>query len=241
MEEIFHLIKLAQGGDEGAKTRLIEENAPLIKSVIRRYKNKGTDYEDLFQLGCIGFLKAVKNFSFDYNVRFSTYAVPMIAGEVKRFLRDDGFIKVSRATKSLAVKINSFVEKYKQENQESPPIDMLAGEFGVEPFEVVFALDAIKTPVSLYEKGEGGDDESGQTLLDKIADKRSLDDGIDRIILKDMIRSLDARDKLIIVLRYFKDKTQSEVARVLGVSQVQVSRLESKIINRIKEEFNPNS
>lgn len=235
MEEVFQLIKMAQQGDEEAKTRLITENSPLIKSVIRHYKNKGVDYEDLYQLGCIGFLKAVKNFSFDYNVRFSTYAVPMIAGEVKRFLRDDGYIKISRSLKTLAIKLNAFVEKYKQENQASPTIELLAKEFNVEPFEIIFAMDAIKSPISIYEKS---DDDAGQILLDKIADKKSIEDSIDHIILKDLIKNLDKRDRLLIILRYYKDKTQSEVAKVLNVSQVQVSRLETKIINKIKEEFN---
>lgn len=234
MEDVFELIKKAQEGDEEAKTKLITENSPLIKSVIRHYKNKGVDYEDLYQLGCIGFLKAVKNFSFDYNVKFSTYAVPMIAGEVKRFLRDDGYIKISRSLKTLAVKVNSYIEKYKQKNQDSPTIEHLAKEFNAEPYEIIFAMDAIKSPISIYEKS---DEDASQVLLDKIADKKSIDDRLDHIILKDLIKHLDKRDKLLIILRYYKDKTQSEVAKVLNVSQVQVSRLESKIIKKIKEEF----
>jgi RNA polymerase sporulation-specific sigma factor len=234
VEEKFELIKMAQSGSEEAKTRLIEENSPLIKSVIRHYKNKGVEYDDLYQLGCIGFLKAVKNFSFDFGVKFSTYAVPMIAGEVKRFIRDDGYIKVSRSTKTLASKINVFVERYKHKNLTSPTIDEISKEFGVESYDVIFALDATKMPVSLYENNE---EEGGLTLLDKVADKHTVDDNIDKIILKDMISSLEKRDKIIITLRYFKDKTQSEVAKILNVSQVQVSRLESKIIKKIKEEL----
>jgi len=235
LDKTFKLIRLAKAGDEGAKTQLIEENSPLIKSVIRHYKNKGVDYDDLYQLGCVGFLKAVKNFCFDYCVRFSTYAVPMIAGEVKRFLRDDGFIKVSRSTKTLAVKINTFIERRKMESLAAPSVEDVAAEFGLTAYDVIFAMDAIKSPVSLYEKG--GDDESAPELIDKVADKSNTDDNIDKIVLKDLIKNLSARDKLIINLRYFKDKTQSDVAKVLNVSQVQVSRLETKIINKIKSEF----
>lgn len=233
-EDTFNLIAAAQKGDEEAKTRLLEENSPLIKSVIRHYKNKGVDYDDLYQLGCMGFLKAIKNFSAEFNVRFSTYAVPMIAGEVKRFLRDDGYIKISRSTKSLAGKINYYVEKYKHLNAKSPTVEEIAQKFEMEPSEVVFAMDAVKNPVSLY---ENADDENSQMLIDKISSKENEEEKLDYILLKEIISKLDERDKKIIVLRYFKDKTQSEVARVLNVSQVQVSRLETKILNKLKEEL----
>lgn len=228
------LIGQAQEGSEAAKAELIEQNSPLIKSVIRRYRNKGVDYDDLYQLGCIGFLKAIRNFSASFGVRFSTYAVPMIAGEVKRFLRDDGYIKVSRSVKSLASKITFFVESYKNEHGESPDMQTVAAAFGVDPQEAVFALDSARFPVSLYEKA---DDEHSQSLLDKIASKETVEDNIDKIVLKDAIAALDPREKKIVLLRYYRDKTQSEVARVLGVSQVQVSRLENKIIDKLKRTF----
>lgn len=227
-------IERAQNGDENAKTMLIEENSPLIKSVIRRYRNKGVDYEDLYQLGCIGFLKAMRNFSTAFGVKFSTYAVPMIAGEVKRFLRDDGYIKVSRSIKALAGKIARFINTYKGTHDDGPTIEEIAREFGVEPQEAVFALDSAKFPISLYEKT---DDEHSQSLMEKIASKETVEDSIDRIILKDAIASLSEREKQIIALRYYRDKTQSEVARVLHVSQVQVSRLESKILEKLKKGF----
>lgn len=233
-DETKELIAKAQQGCESAKTTLLEENSPLIKSVIRRYRGRGVDYDDLYQLGCIGFLKAIRNFSAQFGVKFSTYAVPMIAGEVKRYLRDDGYIKVSRSVKSLAAKITYFVESYKNAHDASPDIDTIAAEFGIEPQEAVFVLDSAKFPVSLYEKT---DDEHSQSLLDKIASKETVEDNLDRIILKDAIASLDEREKKIIVLRYYRDKTQSEVARVLGVSQVQVSRLESKILEKLKTRF----
>jgi len=232
--ETFELIKKAQSGCESSKSKLIEENSPLVKSVIRRFKNRGVEYDDLYQLGCLGFLKAIKNFAPDFGVRFSTYAVPMIAGEVKRFLRDDGYIKISRSVKALNHKINFFIEQYKATHQKSPDIETIAKEFNIEPQEAVFVMDSGRFPLSLYEKT---DEETGQELLDKLASKENTDDKIDRIILKDIISSLPEREKKIILLRYFRDKTQSEVAKVLGVSQVQVSRLETKILSKLKSAF----
>lgn len=232
--ETTELIEKAKTGDEAAKTRLIEENSPLIKSVIRRYKNKGVEYDDLYQLGCIGFLKAIRNFSAAFGVKFSTYAVPMIAGEVKRFLRDDGYIKVSRSTKALAVKIAYFTERYKNEHCAAPTIEVIAEQFGLEPQEAVFAMDSSKFPLSIYEKS---DDEDGRSLVEKLASDETTDDNVDRMMLKSLISSLNEREKKIVLLRYYRDKTQSEVARVLHVSQVQVSRLESKIIEKMRVGF----
>ncbi len=232
--ELLELIKQAQTGSEEAKTKILTENSPLIKSVIRRFKNKGVEYEDLYQLGSIGFLKAIKNFSPEFGVKFSTYAVPMVAGEVKRFLRDDGYIKVSRSTKSLAAKIAYFTQVYKNENRTSPKIEEIAAAFGIEAQEVVFAMDSAKFPISIYDKS---DDEHSQSIFEKLASDETSDDNLDKIILKDIIEKLDEREKKIIVLRYFRDKTQSEVARVLKVSQVQVSRLESKILDKLKTEL----
>lgn len=234
-DKTFELIGLAQMGCQESKSQLIKENSPLVKSVIRRYKNRGVEYDDLYQLGCMGFLKAIKNFSLDFGVRFSTYAVPMIAGEVKRFLRDDGYIKVSRSVKSLSLKISFFVEEYKNKHLASPDIETISKEFNIEPPEVVFIMDSNKFPLSIYEKNQ--DDENGQQLLDKLAAKENTDDKIDKIILKDMISSLPEREKKIILLRYFRDKTQSEVAKVLNVSQVQISRLETKILEKIRAAF----
>ncbi len=233
-EETLKLIDSAQHGDKKASETLLQNNSPLIKSVIRRYKNRGVDYDDLYQLGCMGFIKAIKNFSTEYEVRFSTYAVPMIAGEVKRFLRDDGPIKVSRGTKAAAIKINRFVEQYRHEHNESPTIETIAKEFEIEPQEAVFIMDSGKSPVSIYERN---DDEHSQTLLDKLQASENEDEKLDKMMLKQIIGTLPPRDKKIILLRYFADKTQSEVARALNVSQVQVSRLENKILSKIREEY----
>ena len=231
-EETLKLIELAKTGDNDAKTRLISENTPLIKSIVKRYGNIHVEYEDLMQLGAMGLVKAINNFDSKYNVKFSTYAVPMIAGEIKRFIRDDGAIKVSRALKSTSLKIQQISNEYKQEHGDVPDVDYLAEKLGVDPQEVVFAMDSSKYPVSLYEKY---DDDNSQCVMDKLADKDGGEDMLDKMIIKDFIKTLPEREKTVIVLRYFKDKTQSEIAKILGVSQVQVSRIESKIINEMKK------
>lgn len=233
-EEVAKLIKRAQLGDEEAKTTLLTENSPLIKSIIRRFKGRGIEYDDLYQLGCIGFLKAIKNFSFDFEVKFSTYAVPMIMGEVKRYLRDDGYIKVSRSVKSDAAKINNYIEQYKQAHAEAPSVAEIAERFGIDEHDVVFILDSAKMPVSIY---ENSDDEKSQQIIDRISSGDNENDNIDKILLRDLINGLPERDKKIIILRYFRGSTQCEVARVMGVSQVQVSRLENKILSMMKNEF----
>lgn len=230
-EEIHEKIVKAQSGDEAAKTELVESNMPLIKSIVRRYKNKQIEYEDLIQLGTLGLVKAVNNFDTNYGVRFSTYAVPMIAGEIKRFIRDDGAIKVSRSVKAQALEMNKYIENFRNENSRSPTIEELAEKFGVEAAEVTFIMESSRYPVSINAET----DDDNLSLADKIADTRYENDELDKMLLKDVIANLDERDRKIIILRYFRDKTQSEVAEELGVSQVQVSRLESKILARMKE------
>ncbi len=233
-EETLNLIRLAKMSDDKAKETLITENMPLIKSIVRRYKNKLVDYEDLISLGTLGLVKAINNFNVEYGVKFSTYAVPMIAGEIKRFIRDDGAIKVSRSTKSQALEINKFIDEYRTLHNETPSIDEIATAFNIESTEVVFILDSTRYPLSIYSETE----EDGLTLEDKISDASNEDDLINNIVLKDLITSLSERDKKIIILRYFRDKTQSEVAKELGVSQVQISRLESKILEKMRKELN---
>ena len=230
--ETVDLIVAAQSGDEKAKEKLIVNNMPLIKSIAARYRNKMIEYDDLLQLGSMGLVKAINNFDVSFGVRFSTYAVPMIAGEIKRFIRDDGAIKVSRALKSTSLKIRQIAAEYKQTHGNAPTVEYLAEKLGVDPQEVVFAMDSSKYPVSLYEKY---DDENSQCVIDKLATGEDGDELIDKMILKDFIKTLPCREKTVIVLRYFKDKTQSEIAKILGVSQVQVSRIESRIISEMKK------
>ena len=233
--QTLRLIKLAQDGDQDAKDMLINEHYPLVKSVIRRYRNKGIDYDDLFQLGCVGFVKAINNFDTAYNVRFSTYAVPMIAGEVKRFLRDDGYIKVSRAIKSQAVEINRYLDSLPADSP-APSITDIAEKFNLEPQEVVFAMDSTRYPVSLSTPVDSTE-EGSVTLGERIATQEEEDSKLDHFILKQLIESLSPRDRKIIIMRYYRDKTQSEIAKELGVSQVQVSRIENKVLQNMRKKF----
>ena len=234
-EETLELIKLAQSGNEAAKERLVVENSPLIKSVIRWFRNKGVENDDLYQLGCMGFLKAINNFDCSYNVKFSTYVVPMVVGEIKRFMRDDGAVKVSRAIKGLNLKINKFVDTYVVENSKKPTILEISKQFRITEQEVVLAMDSAKMPVSLYMPFEDGE-EDGLTVIDRF-DSQENDEFVDKFALKDMIDKLEERDRKIILMRYFYDKTQSEIAKRLGVSQVQVSRLENKILENLRKKL----
>lgn len=233
IEETAELIKLAQSGDDGAKTALLQNNLPLIKSIVKRYLNKQIEYDDLMQLGTLGFVKALSNFKPEFGVRFSTYAVPMIAGEIKRFIRDNGAIKVSRSVKAKNQKINKFIEEYRQNKQKEPSISEIAQYMEIDEQDVVFIMDSSKYPVSIYAET----DEDGLTLADKLCSKENNDDYIEKLVLREMIDKLDERDKKIIILRYYRDKTQSEIAKELGVSQVQISRLEAKLLERMKKEL----
>ncbi len=232
-EETLSLIALAQKGDDNAKEKLIAENLPLIKSIVKRFNGR-LEYDDLMQLGAMGLVKAIANFDVSYGVRFSTYAVPLISGEIKRFLRDDGAVKVSRWAKTLSAKITQYIDEVQKAGKDEPSVDELAEHFAVEPQDIVFAMDTTHYLLSL---SEPLGDEDGASLGDKIVGDSSPDESLDTLMLKDCIQNLPERERKIIILRYFRDKTQSEVAKELGVSQVQVSRLESKILKKFKEEI----
>lgn len=233
--DLSTLIKRAKKGDEQAKETIFLNNAPLIKSIIRRFKNKGIEYDDLYQIACIGFVKAITNFDEKFDVKFSTYSVPMIIGEIKRYIRDNGAVKVSRAIKILANKINRFIYEFQAKENRSPTIDELSVKFGISEDEVVMAIDSARMPVSIYDKFD--DEEDAQELISKIPAENSEDNVLDKIRLKEVIEDLNDRDRKIIVMRYYRDKTQSEIAEELGVSQVQVSRLENRIIEKIRLNF----
>jgi RNA polymerase sporulation-specific sigma factor len=232
-EETLELLKKAQNDDNDAKTALLQANIPLIKSIVRRYQNKQIEYDDLMQLGTLGFIKAVNNFNVDFGVRFSTYAVPMIAGEIKRFIRDNGAIKVSRSIKAQNQEISAFVEKFRHDKQKDPTIKEISEALKLDETDVVFIMDSARYPVSLFAES----DEDGLSLVDKIAAKGSQDEYIEKMVLREIIDTFDERDRKIIYLRYYRDRTQSEIAAELGVSQVQVSRLEGKILEKIKKEL----
>ena len=234
-DELLELIRKAKCGDEKSKDTIFTNNTPLIKSIIRRFTGKGVEYDDLYQIACIGFLKAINNFDESYGVKFSTYTVPMIIGEIKRYMRDNGAIKVSRTLKILANKINRFVDDYRTRNNVQPSVERIASEFGITQDEVVVAMDSVRMPLSIFDKFE--EDEEGSELIDKIIDNDGEEKILDKIHISNIIAGLNERERKIIVLRYFRDRTQTEIAESLGVSQVQVSRLENKIIDKMRSEF----
>ncbi len=231
-EETSSLLVKAKNGDIEAKQRLIEENSPLIKSIIRRYRNKGVEYDDLYQLGSLGFVKAINNYSESFGVKFSTYAVPMIAGEVKRFLRDDGSIKVSRSIKHNALIIKKFVEEEFAKNGVEPTVEEIATHFKMEMQDVIWALDSNTNALSIDDK-----DDDELSISDRITSDFSQEKLVDKIAIREMIKKLNAREKQIIIMRYYLDKTQSEIASILGVSQVQISRIENKVLAGFKNDF----
>lgn len=235
-EETLEFVEEAKNGSAEAKDKLIQGNFPLIKSIVKNFQNKGVDYEDLYQIGCVGFLKAINNFDVKFDVKFSTYAVPMIAGEIKRFLRDDGNIKISRAIKTLWLKIKSYVDVYEKLHNESPTIDEIAKALSVTPEEVVYAQDASKQILSLDAQIDETSNNS-QSVLDRVVEEDKSEILLDKLLLKEVISLLPEREKKIVLLRYYRGKTQSEVAMMLGVSQVQISRLETKIIDKLKNKI----
>ncbi|MGL4991457.1 MAG: RNA polymerase sporulation sigma factor SigF [Sarcina sp.] len=231
----IELVELAKSGDNNAMNTLIEINTPLVSSLCKKFLNRGYEYDDIFQLGSMGLIKAIQNFDTSYDVKFSTYAVPMILGEIKRFLRDDGIIKVSRNVKITAQKLYFEKEKLAKEMGREPTISELSNSIGMNQEEVLFALESVNNMHYLYDTIHQSD---GNPILfiDKISENaEESTDMIEKIALKEAIRSLEEKERKIIVLRYFKDKTQSEVARLLGISQVQVSRIEKRILITIKE------
>jgi RNA polymerase sporulation-specific sigma factor len=234
-EEVKQLIQASKEGDMESRNKLIRHNIRLVWSVVQRFLNRGYEAEDLFQIGCIGLLKAIDKFDLNYEVKFSTYAVPMIIGEIQRFLRDDGMVKVSRSLKEMANKIRKTKDELSKRYNRVPTIQEIAKAMDVEPEEIVFAQEANRAPASIHETVYENDGDP-ITLMDQIADE-PVTTWFDKLTLKDAIHRLSEREKLIVYLRYYKDQTQSEVAERLGISQVQVSRLEKKIIARMREEL----
>lgn len=229
-------IRLAKSGDGKAKETLIENNVSLVKCIVKRYLGKGVDYDDLFQIACMGFLKAIAGFDESFGVKFSTYAVPMIAGEIKRFMRDDGSVKVSRAMKQTAKEMSLFIEEYTRKNGRTPSVSEIAKQFGLDETETVFVMGSSRMPVSL-QSGTDFKDGKERELIETLPAQDDQDDWLDRMLLRGAIDDLPERDKKIIVLRYFRDMTQSEVAEKIGVSQVQVSRIENRIIKEFREKL----
>lgn len=230
-EEMRKYIFEAQQGDASARDILVERNVRLVWSVVQRFINRGYDPDDLFQIGSIGLIKSIDKFDLSYEVRFSTYAVPMIIGEIQRFIRDDGSVKVSRSLKEMANKIRRKREELTKKLGRSPTISEIATELDITAEEAVHALEAAKNPQSIHETVFENDGDP-ITLLDQIADED--DTWFEQITIEEAINELTDRERLIVYLRYYKDQTQSTVAKRLGISQVQVSRLEKKILEDMK-------
>ena len=230
-EIVLALVKQAQNGDEDAKNKLVEENSPLIKSVIRRYLGKGLEYDDLFQLGCLGFVKAIRNFNEDFGVKFSTYVVPMVMGEIKRFMRDDGAVKISRSIKERAATIKIARNALLQELGREPTVHEISErtDFSVE--DIATAENATAAVESIQQ--ETGED--GFSLENVLSDTESEDTLLERLALRQGIEQLPDREAMVIRLRYYHGLTQERTSKVLGVSQVQVSRIEKKALIRLKE------
>ncbi|MDR0821039.1 MAG: RNA polymerase sporulation sigma factor SigG [Oscillospiraceae bacterium] len=234
--EKIELLGRAKTGDTSAREELITCNLRLVLSVIQRFAGRGENPDDLFQVGCIGLMKAIDNFDTSVGVRFSTYAVPMILGEVKRYLRDNNQVRVSRSMRDLAYRAMQAKEKLTNENQREPSADEIAKEIGAKRCDVVIALEAVSDPISLYEPVFS---ETGDTVyvMDQIGDKSDDESWLDEIALKDAIGNLGKREKNILNLRFFQGKTQVEVAGRIGISQAQVSRLEKGALNKIKRKI----
>ena len=234
-EETMELLRRTKQGDMAAREELIAGNLRLVLSVIQKFANRGENLDDLFQVGCIGLIKAIDNFNTDLDVRFSTYGVPMIIGEIRRYLRDNSTLRVSRSMRDTAYKVLQAKEKFLAEHQREPSVEEIAKELELKREDVVFALDAIVDPVSLYEPvySDGGDT---TCVMDQIGDTRNTDENwTDRIALKDALAHLDERERRILSLRFYEGKTQMEVSAEVGISQAQVSRLEKGAINTIKK------
>ena len=236
-EETMALLRRSKQGDQAARRQLIEGNLRLVLSVIQRFVGRGENVDDLFQVGCIGLIKAIDNFDITQPVRFSTYGVPMIVGEIRRYLRDNSAIRVSRSMRDTAYRVLQAREKLMAENQREPTVEQIAQILGIPREEVVFSMDAIVDPVSLYEPiyDSGGD---AICVMDQVSDRRNTDEKwIEHIALKEALDRLDDREQRILALRFCEGKTQMEVSAEVGISQAQVSRLEKNAIHAMRRSF----
>lgn len=237
MDETMRLIQMAHEGDKAARDQLVEDNVGLVWSIVRRFAGRGHELEDLFQIGSIGLLKAIDKFDLSYDVRFSTYAVPMITGEIKRFLRDDGLIKVSRSVKELGMKVGAARESLSGSLGREPTIEEIAGELKVSREEVAASLEAGAEVESLY-RPFGKNDGQELCLMDRLEEKEDAEETLlNRMVLRELISELGPKEREIIIRRYFYNQTQSVIAADLDISQVQVYRLEKKILRQMREKL----
>lgn len=228
------LLERVREGDKRAENLMVEQNMGLVYSIVKRFSGRGYELDDLTQIGAIGLIKAVKKFNPEFNVQFSTYAVPMIAGEIKRFMRDDGAIKISRSLKESAMKGWRAEEFLRRKLNREPTISEVSEECGIEVEDLLEAFEAAAPPESIYESIYSGGDKEIQ-VVDTIAGEEIENNIINKVLLDDILKQLKPREKQILILRYFKGKTQSEIAKMVGVSQVQISRIEKKAIEKIRK------
>ena len=234
-EETMELLRRTKQGDMAAREQLISGNLRLVLSVIQKFAGRGENADDLFQVGCIGLIKAIDNFNTDLDVRFSTYGVPMIVGEIRRYLRDNSAVRVSRSMRDTAYKVLQAREQYVAEHQREPSIEEISQKIGIRREDVVMALDAISDPVSLFEPvySDGGD---ALCVMDQVRDAKNTDESwLERIALREAIAALGERERKILDMRFFQGKTQMEVSAEVGISQAQVSRLEKNAIKQIRK------
>jgi RNA polymerase sporulation-specific sigma factor len=232
-EEMMNLLSRAQTGDIAAREKLINCNLRLVFNLVQRFGNRGYELEDLFQIGTIGLIKAIDKFNMSYNVKFSTYAVPMIIGEIRRFLRDDNPVKISRSLKENAYKINKVREQLTREWGREPTLQEIAQEAGISQEEIVSSLEAVQAPTSIHETLYQ-DDGDPIYVIDQLSNENEEVNWFDRIALKEVLNKLTEKEREIILMRFFQDKTQTEVAASVGLSQVQVSRIERQALKRFK-------
>ena len=231
------LLRLAKNGDDNARERLISGNLRLVLSIIQRFNGRHENMDDLFQIGCVGLIKAIDNFNTDIDVELSTYAVPMIIGEIRRYLRDNNSIRVSRSVRDLAYRALAAKEKLSAESQTEPSIEEISREIGAKPSSVCHALEAIVEPISLYDTVYS-DDGNSICVMDQVKDDSSNDDlWTEDIALREAIKNLNDKEREIILRRYFAGKTQMEIAEEIGISQAQISRLEKSALERIRKEL----
>ena len=237
MDHTIALIQKSHEGDEEARAQIVEENTGLVWCIVRRFTGRGTELEDLFQIGTIGLLKAIDKFDLSYEVKFSTYAVPMIIGEIRRYLRDDGMLKVSRSLKENCARIYSAKETLEKELGREPTLEEVAKAAELSADEVLMSLEAGAEVESLHKiiyQGDGND----ISLMDRLPEKENGQDAaLDRIFLDEILKKLDVKERQLIGMRYFKDMTQTEIAAEMGISQVQVSRMEKRILKELKKQI----
>lgn len=235
MEHTCELIRQAKEGNQEARAQLVEENLGLIWSVVRRFQGRGCDPEDLFQIGSIGLLKCIDHFDLDRQVKFSTYAVPLIVGEIKRFLRDDGMVKVSRSLKEIHYKVHRTTEEYQKEYHREPTLEEIAVTLQIDQEDILMAMEAVQEVSSLHQVIYQGDGDEIH-LEDRLEDHSdSIEKTVNRMYVEELLESLGEQEKRLIEMRYYQNKTQAAVAKELGISQVQVSRLEKRILNKLRK------